>query len=123
MATRPTPLPQSTAPINKRAATVLTYGFRVSATLLALGIALALLRDNSLPNQATDLRDIIPGLLDGDEVAIVTLSIVAMVATPVVSVLVVALGFLRIGDRRYAKLSLAVLTVLIISIIAAFVRQ
>ena len=33
-----TSLPQSTAPINERAAQVLKYGFRVSAALLAIGI-------------------------------------------------------------------------------------
>lgn len=102
---------------------VLTWGFRVSAALLAFGIMLTLVRDNDVPTQATPLRDLVSGLLDGDDGAIITLAIVSMVATPVVATFVVARGFLAIGDRRYAKLSLAVLTVLIISILAAFVRQ
>ncbi|MCC6703627.1 MAG: DUF1634 domain-containing protein [Thermomicrobiales bacterium] len=123
MSTPSTPLPESTAPINARAASVLKWGFRISAVMLAIGIIDSLIRGNDIPTNATRLADLVPRLLDGDGGAIVTLSIVSMIATPVVATLVVALGFLDLGDRRYARLSFAVLTVLIVSVIAAFVRQ
>ena len=118
-----TPLPESTAPINARAATVLKWGFRASAALLAIGVSLTLIRGDDVSSSATRLADLIPGLLDGDGGAIVTLSIVSMIVTPVVATLIVAVGFLDLGDRKYGRLSLAVLGVLIISIFAAFVRQ
>lgn len=121
--TSPTTTPTSTAPINDRAASVLRWGFRVSAALLALGIGLTLFRDEDFSTEAVRLVDILPGLLDGDSDAVITLSIVSMIATPVAATLVVALGFFAINDRRYGKVSLAVLAVLAISIVAAFVRQ
>ena len=93
------------------------------ALLLAAGIAVTLLRGDDISTDAVRLVDIIPGVLDGEGAAIVTLSIVSMIVTPVAATLVVALGFFALGDRRYARLSLAVLAVLAISIVAAFVRQ
>jgi uncharacterized membrane protein len=123
MTTPTTSLPESTAPINARAATVFKWGFRLSAALLGLGIAITLISGEDIPNQATRLVDVIPGVLDGDGPAIVTLSIISMILTPVIGTLIVALGFFKLGDRRYARLSIAVLCVLVISIVAAFVRQ
>jgi uncharacterized membrane protein len=115
--------PVSTGPVNDRASTVLKWGFRFSAFLLAVGIAVTLLRGDDISTDAVRLVDIIPGVLDGDGDAIVTLSIVSMIVTPVLATLVVALGFFALGDRRFGRLSLAVLAVLAISIVAAFVRQ
>jgi uncharacterized membrane protein len=109
--------------VNDRAATVLKWGFRTSAVLLAVGIAVTLLRGDDISTESRRLLDIIPGVMDGEGSAIVTMSIVTMIATPVVATLVVALGFFALGDRRYGRISLAVLGVLAISVIAAFVRQ
>ena len=54
--------------------------------------------------------------------AIVSLAILAMMATPVVTVITIAAGFFRINDRRFGQVSLVVLGVLCISIIAALLR-
>lgn len=108
--------------LNARAATVFKWGFRVSAALLALGIVVTLARGNDISEAATPLRELLPRLFDGDGGAIVTLSIVTMIVTPVVTVLLVALGFFAGGDRRYGRVSLVVLGVLTISVVAALVR-
>lgn len=116
-------LPESTLPINKQAAMVLEWGFRLSAALLAIGIVTTLIRGEDIPTSATRLVDLIPDLLSGDGGAIVTTAIVSMIATPVVATLVVAAGFLAANDRRYARISFAVLAVLLVSIAAALIRQ
>ena len=113
---------QDATPIRLAAANTLMWGFRVTVAILAVGLAVTLLRGHDLETQATDFTDIIPGLLDGEGSAIVSLAILTMMITPVVTVIVTAWGFFRIGDRRYGRISLVVLGVLAISIIAAFLR-
>ena len=110
------------APIRSAAATTLMWGFRVTVAILAVGLGVTLLRGHDLESEATDFSDLIPGLLDGEGSAIVSLAILAMMVTPVATVIVTAWGFFRIGDRRYGRISLIVLGVLAISIIAAFFR-
>jgi len=61
-------------------------------------------------------------VLDGKASGIVDLAILCLMATPVATVFVVALGFFRIGDRRYGLLSLIVLGVLAISISLSLFR-
>ena len=116
-------VPQSTAPINRNASLVLKWGFRLTAALLALGIGVSLVRGDDVPEKATAIGDLFSALADGEGVAIITLAILTMIATPVVTTLIVAVGFMRLGDRRYGKVSFAVLTVLMISVIAALLRQ
>lgn len=106
-------------PIYQAAGSALTWGFRVAASLLTVGIAVALARREPLAAQAEPLPRVISGLLDGETRRIVDLAIVAMVATPVVTTLIVAIGFLRLGDRLYAALSLVVLAILGTSIAVA----
>ncbi len=106
-------------PIYQAAGSALTWGFRVAASLLTVSIAVALARREPLAAQAEPLPEVISGLLDGETRRIVDLAIVAMVATPVVTTLVVAIGFLRLGDRLYAALSLVVLAILGTSIAVA----
>ncbi len=106
-------------PIYQAAGSVLTWGFRVAAGLLTVGIGVALLRQEPLATRAEPLPEVISGLLDGDARGIVDLAIVAMIATPVMTTLAVAIGFLRLGDRLYAALSLVVLAILGTSIAVA----
>ncbi len=103
-------------PLYRTLGFVLTWGFRLTASLLALGLILAAIQDDDLSEEAESLPNIAEHLLDGDSGALVDLAIVAMVLTPVVAVVVVAVGFLRLGDRRYALASLFVLGVLGVSI-------
>jgi uncharacterized membrane protein len=110
------------APIQETAARTLTWGFRVSASILAVGLIVTLARGDDLSKDATSFTDLIPDLLDGKGSAIVSLAILAMMATPVVTVMTVAAGFFKIGDRQFGRISLIVLGVLGISIVAALLR-
>lgn len=107
------------APIYRLASLVLTWGFRVAAILLAGGIGVALVRQEPLSSRAEPLPKVIDSLLDGQASGIVNMAILAMIATPVLTTLAVAIGFLRLGDRLYAALSLVVLTILGTSIAVA----
>jgi uncharacterized membrane protein len=113
---------RDTTPIRNSAASVLSWGFRISVVVLAIGLAIAAFGDQTLAVKATSLEDLIPDLLDGKASAIVSLAILAMMITPVVAVLVVARGFHKIGDRRYARISFVVLLVLAASIASSLLR-
>ena len=110
------------APLYRAAGLVLTWGFRLAAALLAGGLLLAAIRDESISKEAEPLSEILSLLLDGHSTALVDLSILAMILTPVATVLVIAVGFLRLNDRRYALASLFVLAVLGVSIAISLVR-
>ena len=65
----------------------------------------------------------IPGtVLSGNASGVIDLAILWFMATPVVTVIAVAVGFLRLGDRRYALLSLVVLIILGASIALSLLR-
>ena len=110
------------APVYTAARITLAWGFRFGAALLALGIALALVRREPLPTEAEPLPEILPAVLDGHAAGVIDLAIVALILTPVATTLTVALAFLRLGDRRYAALSLVVLAVLGVSIAFSLLR-
>ncbi len=109
-------------PIYRSAITVLSWGFRLGAALLAVGLIVAAIKGEALERKAEAFPDIIPAVLDGKASGIVDLAILCLMATPVATVFVVALGFFRIGDRRYGLLSLIVLGVLAISISLSLFR-
>ena len=111
--------PVDLAPLYGAAIAVLTWGFRIGAALLAAGLALALVRREPLNREADPFAEVLPAVLEGRAAGIVDLAILWFMVTPVVTVIVVAGGFLRAGDRRYAVLSLLVLAVLGVSIALA----
>jgi uncharacterized membrane protein len=113
---------RDTTPLRNATANVLSWGFRVSVVLLAIGLVIAAFGDQTLAVKATSFADLIPDLLDGKASAIVSLAILAMMITPVVAVFVVARGFHKIGDRRYARISFVVLLVLAASIASSLLR-
>ena len=104
------------------AITTLRLGFRGGALLLAAGLVLALMRREPLESTAEPFGTVLPSALRGDASGIVDLAILWMVATPVVTVLIVTIGFLRISDRRYVAMSLLALAVLCVSIALALTR-
>jgi uncharacterized membrane protein len=109
-------------PVFRSAILVLGWGFRIGAALLAAGLLVAAIAGEGLKSTTEDFPDIIPAILDGEASGFISLAIVELMATPVATVLVVALGFFRVGDRRYGVLSLVVLTVLAISISLSLFR-
>jgi uncharacterized membrane protein len=110
------------AGIYQAAITTLAWGFRLGAALLALGLIVTVAQGEALNDRAAPFAEVIPAVLDGEGRAVVDLAIVWFMATPVVTVLVVMIGFARMRDRRYAALSLAVLAILATSITLALLR-
>lgn len=103
-------------PIYDAAIRTVTWGFRSGAALLAVGIAFSLVQRDPLGTVAEPFDEVVPSVLKGEAAGIIDLAILWMVSTPVVTVVVMIVGFLRLGDRRYALFSLVALAVLGISI-------
>lgn len=100
------------APLHRAAIAVLTWGFRIGAALLTLGLIFSLIRREALNTVSEPFVDVLPGVVRGDPAGVVDLAILWFMITPVITVIVVGLGFLRLKDYRYAALSLLVLAVL-----------
>lgn len=128
---RPTPVPteeiagppaggqDDLAPLLDAMRRLFLWSFRIGAALLALGVALALLRGEPLPTEAAPFRALVPALRAGHAEGVVDLAILWFMATPVVAVVVVGAGFWRRGDRRYAAVCGLVLVILGVSIALA----
>ncbi len=110
------------APTYATAGRVLGWSFRVGAGLLTVGLVLAFVRGEPLGREVDPLGEIGPALGAGHAAGVVDLAILWLMASPIFAVIAVAVGFLRLGDRRYALLSLLVLAVLAASIGLALLR-
>jgi uncharacterized membrane protein len=95
---------------------VLTWGFRIGALMLTLGLVLALLTREPLHTVADPFDEVLPAVVMGRAAGMVDLAILWLMATPVMAVLMVAIGFFRLRDLRYTIVSLLVLAVLGVSI-------
>ena len=100
----------------------LFWGFRLGAALLALGIVVALVKREPLGHEADPIPDVIAMVRAGHASGIIDLAILWFMLTPVATVIVVAASFWRLGDRRYALLSLIVLAILGASVALALNR-
>ena len=100
----------------------LFWGFRLGAALLALGIVVALVKREPLGREADPLPEVIAMVRAGYASGIIDLAILWFMLTPVATVIVVAASFWRLGDRRYALLSLIVLAILGASVALALNR-
>lgn len=109
-------------PLYDEAQRLFFWGFRIGAAILALGIVVALIKGESIGHEADRFGDVLGAVRNGYASGIIDLAILWFMATPVVTVLVVALSFWRLGDRRYALLSLLVLAILGASIALALIR-
>ena len=109
-------------PLYDQAWFIFTWGFRIGAALLALGIVVALIRQEPLGHEAARFGEVLTAVAAGRASGIIDLAILWFMAIPVVTVLVVAASFWRLGDRRYAYLSLVVLAILGVSIVLALNR-
>jgi uncharacterized membrane protein len=109
-------------PLYDEARILFVWGFRIGAALLALGIVVALLKGEPIGREADPIGEVLGAVRAGYASGIIDLAILWFMATPVVTVLVVALSFWRLGDRRYALLSLVVLAILGASIALALNR-
>ena len=109
-------------PLYDAAVKTLFWGFRLGAALLALGIVVALVKGEPLGHEADPISEVIGMVRAGYASGITDLAILWFMLTPVVTVIVVAASFWRLGDRRYALLSLVVLAILGASVALALNR-
>jgi uncharacterized membrane protein len=109
-------------PLYDAAVKTLLWGFRLGAALLALGIVVALVKREPLGHEADPLADVVATVRAGYASGIIDLAILWFMLTPVATVIVVAASFWRLGDRRYALLSLIVLAILGVSVALALNR-
>jgi uncharacterized membrane protein len=109
-------------PLYDAAVKTLFWGFRLGAALLAVGIVVALVKREPLGREADPLADVVATVRAGSASGIIDLAILWFMLTPVATVIVVAASFWRLGDRRYALLSLIVLAILGASVALALNR-
>jgi hypothetical protein len=109
-------------PLYDAAVRTLFWGFRIGAVLLAIGIGLTLISGQPLSHEADPFGTILTKVLAGNAPGVIDLAILWFMAIPVATVIVVAVSFWRLDDRRYAALSLVVLAILAVSIALALSR-
>jgi hypothetical protein len=109
-------------PLYDAAVWTCVWGFRGGAALLALGIVLALIKGEGLGHEADPFPGIIAQIVAGHASGVIDLAIVWFMLTPLATVIVAAVSFWRLGDRRYALLSLVVLAILGASVALALNR-
>jgi hypothetical protein len=98
------------------------WGFRIGAVLLAAGIVTALVKGEPLGREAEPFANVLAEVRAGNAAGIIDLAIIWFMLVPVATVVVVAVRFWRMNDRRYAVLSLVVLIILGASIALALNR-
>jgi uncharacterized membrane protein len=109
-------------PLYDAAVKTLFWGFRLGAALLTVGIVVALVKREPLGHEADPIPDVIAMVRAGHASGIIDLAVLWFMLTPVATVIVVAANFWRLGDRRYALLSLIVLAILGTSVALALNR-
>jgi len=96
----------------------LLLGVIASAILACLGILLVFIQQQ--PRPQTIPPSIVPLLaaaLHGNGVAILNLALLLLMATPLVRVAVLAIGWAMAGDHRFAPVALVVLGLLALSLL------
>ena len=110
------------APLYDAAVRTFVWGFRIGAALLALGVLLALVKGEPLERETDPISEVLAEVLAGNASGVIDLAILWFMMTPVAATVVAAVSFWRLGDRRYAVLSLVVLVILGTSIALALNR-
>jgi uncharacterized membrane protein len=100
----------------------LRYGFYIAATFFVVGVAWSIAKRQELATTVLPFQDIPGELLDGNPAAVIDLSILALMLTPVATVLIIATNFYRLNERRYAVFALLVLVTLAVSIALSLFR-
>ena len=113
---------EQVAPLYAMSIAVMTWGFRVGAALLALGIVVALVKQEPIGREADPIPEVLAQVRAGTAAGIIDLAILWFMLVPVATVVVAAASFWRLGDRRYAVLSVVVLAILGVSIALALGR-
>ncbi len=109
-----TPIPPSL--VAERSSRILTWGFRISATLILVGIILALIDRQPLDSHLATPRALLDEVRSATSSSFLALGIIAMVLTHLVSSLTIAFTFFQQNDARYGRFTLMVLLILGLSI-------
>lgn len=109
-----TPIPPSL--VAERCITVLTWGFRMSAALILIGIARSLIDRQPLDSHLATPRELVAGLRTATPGSFLALGIITMILTPLVSCLTIAATFFQQHDARYGRFTVLVLLILGLSL-------
>jgi uncharacterized membrane protein len=90
----------------------LRAGVSISATLLAVGLFVVIVRDTPRPAVAPPLSEILRLAFTANEVGGLYLGLLLLMAIPVTLVAMLAYGYARIGWQRFALVALLVLLLL-----------
>lgn len=105
--------------VTQGAIRVLSWGWRISLTIIVLGLLVGLVRDEPLASELGSIRHVLDDLFTGHANGFLGTGILVMILSPIAAVATIALGFFRIGDVRYGIISTAVFAVLVTSIAIA----
>ena len=96
----------------------LLAGLLVCGALLILGLSLTLISgapESSGPPPA--FRLLVRQSIRGDGPSLIRLGLLALLATPVMRVIVLSIGWHRLGDLRFASVAAMVLALLIVGVL------
>jgi uncharacterized membrane protein len=100
----------------------LTAGVVLASACFVLALALEVMRGESGSGEMADIPAVLAGLLAFSPWAWAAAGVYAVVATPVMGLLVTAGEFASIGDRRAVGLAISVIAVLVVSTAVAVLR-
>jgi uncharacterized membrane protein len=100
----------------------LRYGFYVAAALFVAGVVWSAAKRQALDNTILPFEKIPGQLLDGNPAALIDLSLLALMLTPVATVILIATNFYRLNERRYALFAFLVLVTLVVSILISLFK-
>lgn len=104
-------------PASAAVSRTLTAGVAASMICMASGYVLALLHGGPLPDSATPLPELAAGLRSGEPAAVMSLGLLALLATPAARVAVLIWQFARRREWLFVAVSLTVLGVLAASVV------
>ena len=96
---------------------VLRWGVLLSATVIGIGVVMAILRGASASDYPTTMSEVIMGVATLSPLSIIDLGLLLLIATPVIRVAMSAAVFLYEKDYHYVLITLFVLAVLLLSFV------
>lgn len=116
------PQPARESAPRRSTSAALTAGVVIAGVLFAVALILELAGHESGSGEMTDIAAVLDGLVALTPWAWATAGAYAVVATPVLGLLVTAWEYWSVGDRRTVLLALAVIAVLATSAVVAILR-
>lgn len=98
------------------ASVVLKIGFRLAAGVIAIGLAVAVVRREPLPETLGTPGDIFDALRSGRSTGILGAGIGVIILTPLATLFTILAAYIHIDNRRYASLTGVVIAILLVSL-------